>query len=340
MRNTSKFICAGLVTGLSAFAQSQVGSPKAADPGEAAPTMVFTGSADIARGVAVMGTPAFEYVRTEIGGPAVIKGAPYTAEAVTERTQTLPDGNRIVHKEQTTLARDSDGRTRRDINPAMPGVNAADAPKFSFIYDPANNTSYTLNHNNRTATRSAGRSFNIQVTHGPEGEARAMGHAEAGHNATFQVVNASDSKKAVMITQSDVMTAELPAGVPATRMRVAGDAVPDNARTEDLGKQNIEGVLAEGTRTITTIPAGQIGNERPIEIISERWYSPELQTVVLSRRTDPRQGENTYRLTDISRKEPDKSLFEIPPSYTVQDTPAIGPDRLIMRKPATLPDNK
>ena len=348
MRNTTKFICTGLVTGLSALAQSEAGSQKAGSPGDAARTAVIVGSADMARGVGMIGTPAFEYVRTEIGGPALVKGAPYSAEAVTERTQTLPDGNRIVHKEQTTLARDSDGRTRRDINPAMPGMNAADAPKFSFIYDPTTNTSYTLNHNNRTATKSAGRSFNIQVMNGPEGQARAMAlsHADAAqHNATYQVVNTADSGKAVMISQNGVMTAEIPpgvpAGVPAARVRVAGpDATDQNVRTEDLGKQNIEGIMAEGTRTTTTIPAGQIGNERPIEIISERWYSPELQTVVMSKRTDPRLGENTYRLTGISRKEPDKSLFEIPSSYTVQDTPTIGPDRLILRKPATLPDNK
>jgi len=105
-------------------------------------------------------------------------------------------------------------------------------------------------------------------------------------------------------------------------------------RTEDLGKQMIEGVLAEGTRTVHTIPAGQIGNERPIEVVSERWYSPELQVVVLSKHTDARVGENVYRLQGIRRAEPDKSLFEVPTSYTVQDGQAIGPDRIILRKPA------
>jgi len=306
--------------------------------------MVFVNGAGAPNSVAMIGTPGvFEYVRTEMGGPGVVKGAPYTAEAVTENTQTLPDGNRIVHKEQTTLARDSEGRTRRDINPAMPGMNAADAPKFSFIYDPTTNTSYTLNHNTHTGTKSAGRSFNIQITK-REAEAKAMAEkaASAQENAKYQVVKDSGAGKAVLVNGSDIVTTELPAGVGTARVHVDASMAPTgkDVRTEGLGKQNIEGVMAEGTRTVMTIPAGQIGNERPIEVVSERWYSPELQTVVLSRHADPRQGENTYRLTGISRKEPDKSLFEIPSSYTVQDTPSIGPDRLILRKPPAPPDNK
>ena len=94
---------------------------------------------------------------------------------------------------------------------------------------------------------------------------------------------------------------------------------------EQLGKQNIEGVEAEGTRTTVTIAAGEIGNERPIEIVSERWYSPELQLVVMTRHSDPRTGETTYKLTNINRSEPAKSLFEVPSDYTVKEGPGIGP---------------
>ena len=88
-------------------------------------------------------------------------------------------------------------------------------------------------------------------------------------------------------------------------------------KTESLGKQMIEGVEAEGTRTITTIPAGEIGNERPIECVSERWYSPDLKTNILTRRTDPRTGETVYRLTNIHRGEPSASMFEVPAGYIV-----------------------
>ena len=87
--------------------------------------------------------------------------------------------------------------------------------------------------------------------------------------------------------------------------------------TEQLGVQNIEGVDCEGTRTVTTIPADAIGNERPIEIVYERWYSKDLQMIVYSKHSDPRFGEQTYRLTNINRSEPDPSLFEVPSGYKI-----------------------
>jgi hypothetical protein len=81
---------------------------------------------------------------------------------------------------------------------------------------------------------------------------------------------------------------------------------------EDLGMQTIEGVSAEGKRETTTIAAGAVGNERPIEIMSETWYSPDLHTTVLRKHSDPRVGETIFRLTDIKRSEPDASLFQPP----------------------------
>jgi TonB family protein len=102
----------------------------------------------------------------------------------------------------------------------------------------------------------------------------------------------------------------------------------DNAKTESLGKQNIEGVEAEGTRNTVEIPAGEIGNERPIENVFERWYSAELQVVVMTKHSDPRFGETTYRLTNINRSEPARELFEVPADYKVQDSsraPMPGP---------------
>src|SRR5258708_33309707 len=93
------------------------------------------------------------------------------------------------------------------------------------------------------------------------------------------------------------------------------------SKTEQLGVQNIEGVDAEGTRTTTIIPAGAIGNERPIETVYERWYSKDLQLVVMSKHTDPRFGEQTYRLTNIVRSEPDSSLFSLPTGYKIVTEP-------------------
>ena len=65
-----------------------------------------------------------------------------------------------------------------------------------------------------------------------------------------------------------------------------------------------------------TIPTGQIGNDRPIQIVNERWFSTELEMLVKSRNADPRFGETTYEMMNISRGEPDSSLFQVPSDYT------------------------
>jgi hypothetical protein len=92
-----------------------------------------------------------------------------------------------------------------------------------------------------------------------------------------------------------------------------------NLKREDLGTQAFASVSAQGTRITRTIPAGEIGNDKPIQVISERWYSPELQIVVKSTRNDPRFGMTTYTVTNIQKTEPDASLFTIPADYTVKE---------------------
>ena len=98
-----------------------------------------------------------------------------------------------------------------------------------------------------------------------------------------------------------------------------GKTDADPRKKESLGTQTIEGALAEGTRSTLTIPAGEIGNTLPIEVVDETWYSSELQLVVMSKHRDPRSGETTYRLTNLNRSEPDRSLFEVPADYTVSE---------------------
>jgi hypothetical protein len=103
--------------------------------------------------------------------------------------------------------------------------------------------------------------------------------------------------------------------------------------TEPLGKRTVEGVEAEGTRTTVTIPTGAIGNDRPLSITQERWESPELQTTVESRHSDPRWGETLYRLTNIKRGEPDRALFSVPDDYTVKEGRPGPPRRGERRRP-------
>jgi hypothetical protein len=90
---------------------------------------------------------------------------------------------------------------------------------------------------------------------------------------------------------------------------------------EQLPPDTIEGVYAQGSRTTTTIPAGQVGNERDLNVVDEAWYSPDLQLNVMTRHNDPRSGETVYKLTNIVRAEPEASLFQVPAGYTVQDPP-------------------
>jgi hypothetical protein len=89
----------------------------------------------------------------------------------------------------------------------------------------------------------------------------------------------------------------------------------------------MEGVIVNGVRTTHTIPAGQIGNDRPITIVTEVWTSPELKTIVYSKRSDPRMGEQTFRLTNIARTEPNSSLFTVPSNFKVVD----GPQPIVYR---------
>jgi hypothetical protein len=119
-------------------------------------------------------------------------------------------------------------------------------------------------------------------------------------------------------------------GQPGSDRSLASDrGRNENVKTEALGRQLIEGVPADGTRTTMTIPAGQIGNDQPIHIVTETWYSPELQTMVLSKRSDPRSGETIFRLTNISRAEPPRTMFDVPVDYKITEgqRPFRGPVR-------------
>ena len=93
-----------------------------------------------------------------------------------------------------------------------------------------------------------------------------------------------------------------------------------NVNKEDLGQQVVEGVLATGTRITTTLPTGTIGNEQPIVVLSEQWFSEELKILVMTKHNDPRSGQTIYRLTNVVQAEPARSLFEVPADYTLKDS--------------------
>ena len=256
-----------------------------------------------------------------------VKGAPYSAQAISESIQTLADGNRIVHKSTASVFRDGEGRTRRDQTLAAigPYASAGDPPQTSFINDPVAGVNYILDPRTRTARKLPlpwlrGKPGD-QVFITTEGAAKRRSKEDAIKEGEMKE---GAIKEREMKVREEMMIAApgLPHGPrPGAAFEYQRTKLdPKNAKQESLGKQTIEGVEAEGTRSTITIPAGEIGNELPIQIVTERWYSPELKTIIMSKHTDPRMGEHNYRLTNITLGEPARTLFEVPADYTVKDT--------------------
>jgi hypothetical protein len=230
-----------------------------------------------------------------------VKNAPYTAEAITETVQTLADGNRITRRSTSSIARDSEGRRRQESSMGAigPWGVAGELPAFVTIDDPVAKVHYLLNPKDRTVRKM---------------ELPGM-HPMAGRRVH------AERDVAVNIERKIEVAGGAPHAVQAEFRQRLPHAGKEPAR-ESLGTRDIEGVKAEGTRTVLRIEAGEIGNERAIEVTSERWYSPELQVVVMSKHSDPRFGETTYKLTKIDRREPPPTLFQPPPDYKLEEGPA------------------
>ena len=209
-------------------------------------------------------------------GEKTVTGAPFSANFSTESTQTLADGNQIQHSSTGSIARDSQGRTRREMTlPAIGAfavVNGETLSHVVFLKDPVANTRYVLEEDKKIAQQL------------PEPSAKG-----AFKSREFRNPEAETGKSKVVTTS--------------------------------LGTQTIGGVSAQGTRYTRTIPVGEIGNTKPIVIVNERWYSPDLQMVVMTKRSDPRSGDTTFQMTDIQRGEPAASVFQVPADYTISQGP-------------------
>jgi hypothetical protein len=202
-----------------------------------------------------------------------VTGAPFTATFSTQFTQTLSDGNKISTTTTGTIARDSQGRTRRDMTlPAIgPWATAGgNPPHVIFLNDPVAGTHYVLDPNRKVA-----RQVPMDRLHNRDMRAQTFSMPDRGRKGA-------------------------------------------NLATADLGTQTINGVSAQGTRYTRTIPAGAIGNEKPIEVVTEIWYSPDLQINVEKKHSDPRNGDTVTQLTEIQKQEPDATLFQVPSDYTLR----------------------
>ena len=283
---------------------------------------------------------------------ALVKGAPYSAVEVTESNQVLADGTRIHNENQTTVYRDSEGRVRREtpnqttildpvagvsyfLNPktqtatktplSMPVVyrrTAAPGAEAGAVFGQAGpNTEGNFVFGQSTSEKAT---FEVKVD--KEGgtsvtvNGRTVDPSTVAVDHTFAVSgdtspDAIRAAREKLLMAQDKLKAEM--AVSAGAGGVLRSRITSPGKTDALGTQMIEGVNAEGTRLSTTLDTGAIGNDRPIQMVNERWFSPELKTVVMTKHSDPRTGEEIFRLTNISRAEPGADLFQVPTSYQI-----------------------
>ncbi|MBO0724741.1 MAG: energy transducer TonB [Blastocatellia bacterium] len=243
-------------------------------------------------------------------GIAAIKNAPFSGELVNECTQTLADDNHISQRTSVMIYRDKEGRIRRESSIKVRYGSNGEYKEYKTIQisDYFGGQNFTLDPQNRTATKS------VSIVPAPTDTPGAIKSIP-----TLRDNTGAPGPRAVSAAVSHLVpfAPSIVCGPGAVRPALLPGARSET-KNESLGSQVIEGVAADGLRITQTIPAGSIGNERPIEITYERWHSNELQLDVLIKSVDPRSGESTQRMTNINLGEPDASLFEIPPDYTVR----------------------
>jgi hypothetical protein len=233
------------------------------------------------------------------GRMAPVTGAPYAADTTTQRVQVLADGNRIEQDSSGSVARDGQGRVRRDESLPIVERNGEEAPHIIMIDDPVSQVHWTLDAQAKVAMKMPFPPAPVLSAHGPSNASNEVRYADKSFYFASGAVGGE-------VTASKGFIA---AGAPAD----------SNEVKTDLGMQTIEGVAARGTRLTRTIPVGQIGNAEPITITTETWYSPDLKVLVMSKSSDPRIGDTTYTLTNIQRSEPSPTLFQPPDDYVVRD---------------------
>ena len=292
---------------------------------------------------------AMMFVSSELGGRTIVKGAPYAATAVNESKQLLSDGNRIERSSTIKLFRDSQGRTRQEqpsgvvfINDVVAGKRyvlntqrkSARELRSSSAIDIAPPTPPSVGagasatppppqpikpHSQMTPEET--RSWADEMRRwGRELAERARGEREQARERNV-IITHSDTSEGPAFVSNHVEVIRMGDVHAVAPMPLAMPSPPGAGTTSTLGSREFDGVRADGKKTTWTIPAGQIGNKLPIEIVSERWYSPDLNLVVFSRHADPRSGERTYRLQNIKRDEPSAELFKVPADFELRPRP-------------------
>ena len=253
------------------------------------------------------GGDTMSFMQFEMTGPAeVVAGKPYAAKLSVEVLQPLIDGNSIAVEHHSQVYRDAQGRTRRDDELDIGGV----VQHNILIADPIAGTSYTLDPARRVAEQvpqAAQRGAQLAFAQ----QLNSVGGATA---TTFDVALPAPLATGSRPTLEASLNPPLAPFSADTPIKLP---FPGDPHSVSLGDKTIEGVRVTGTRTTVTIPTGAIGNRAPIEIVTEQWFSAELNVVMLSEHRDPRVGQTRYRLHDIVRSDPDPQLFAVPDDYRV-----------------------
>lgn len=269
-----------------------------------APPMVIGGEMGVMAGQARVGLAS---VDLEGMDASPVKGAPFCTNISTEHTQQFADGNRIHTTDTSVMCRDSEGRIRResDLNFLGAVPQGAKERKLVTIIDPVAGFRYVLDTQEKTARKMP---MMLRKYLGAPIKDGGPETASAGAQ-TFQYKVEGSAGAGTVNTFYIARDGKAPDGPAPT--------------TENLGDQTINGIHATGTRITTTIPAGKMGNEMPIEVTSERWYSPELKATVMTKHSDPWAGELKTQFTNVNTSEPDPSLFTIPSDYRVINEKAM-----------------
>ena len=234
------------------------------------------------------GEPGVANFRFEPMGGKTVTGKPLSAVEVRRTRQTLGDGTHIDKVEKDKYYRDFEGRTRIDREGG--GIMVSD-PSTGTTRDVVSGRSRVMAARSGTFTSAVG------VGGAPPPDIQL--HKQMIEKATAEA-GATSVAHGVFSTTTDIAPRTLAA------------TVPDKGVTEQLGDQVINGVVAHGTRTTITIPLGQIGNDKEIKVVSERWFSEDLGLLIKSSNNDPRFGETTFELAEIIQGAQDPTLFELP----------------------------
>ena len=287
-----------------------------------------------------------------------VKNAPYSAEVISEKTQTLPDGNQITQKSSSLSYRDSAGRTRQETR------NDRGEVRSVHIHDTVEGTRYMLSPAKKSASKiSIDKDLHKRIeaikekarVMAKDGKAHIIERGNPGEEIVVKRLElpASDNKKEVReeVRVNVVRTKDGPAAAGSTGKSFAyrfgdgesfshafGESMQHGpigmsfkdmkwsgkSTTTSLGVRDFEGVRADGKSVSYTIPAGEIGNKNPITVTTETWTSPDLHVVVYSKHSDPRVGDSVYRLANVKRGEPPATLFMVPDGYSLKETPGIS----------------